>query len=144
MKCSFRKSESGQAATEFGVILPAMIILIIAVVVYGRPYYLKLATQNMAYSACSAASRSSLLSGFDAAPDKESYKDISAGNTYGVGGSVMEDYNANSITEPSLCRVYLTDQAGWVSMAFGLDGSQPITGVALFFPANFISPEYGK
>lgn len=142
MKCD--RSEKGQAAVEFGVILPAMIILILAVVVYGKPYYQKLVAQNLAYSVCSSAPRaraSQYNMGFPLGAS------IAAASTSGAGdysissGDLADNFSSVSVEgllTPLPCEVRL--DATFLDL-IGMTNSSDtfVKGVAVFFTSPFLS-----
>lgn len=138
------KLEKGQAAVEFGVILPAMIILILAVVVYGKPYYQKLVAQNLAYSVCSSAARTSADTangGFWGGAD------LAAGSTYGVGEYTLSSgdllggmglVSHNGILGPAPCEIRMTNAHNVDYVLFGSPDNY-IKGVAVFFSSPFLA-----
>jgi len=133
--------EKGQAAVEFGIILPALIILILAVVVYGRPYYQKIVAQNIAYSDCSAASRtvSSELNSSSYATGQ-----LAASSSLGVGSSInLSGGYDSSVSSGKLenvkCVVLLSTPLALYDSGGDLSGV--MKGVAVFFSAPFLSLE---
>jgi len=145
-----RKSEKGQAAVEFGVILPGLIILILAVVLYGRPYLMKLSAQNVSYTLCSAVPRSPSVDYYIGDIGDERYVTShlpAVGKGYLINvhfGTLLSGTSSNAHSV-SKCSTFLdggVDSPGFAGLKEQMVGK--VKGVAAFAPAPFLSREYGK
>jgi Flp pilus assembly protein TadG len=95
-KRSFRPSEEGQAYVELVIVLPIFIILMAAMIYFGRLLYVKLALDMVTYDACRAAVESM---------DESSgiYQGIVAGRNTILGWSI----------NPTAAQVSVQPQSSW-------------------------------